>query len=87
MIAELSASALGALIVHSDDCLPVDYTCDCFLYGCYKCLYVIAFQDIVAPIAQANEFAMLSKMITVAWMSLLITVSMTAQLITLALIA
>ena len=87
MIAELSASALGALIVHSDDCLPVDYTCDCFLYGCHKCLYVVAFQDIVAPIVQAIELALLAKMVTVAWMFLLITVSMTAQLIKLALIA
>lgn len=90
LIAELMcASALGALIVHSD-CLPVDYTCDIivFLYRCYKCLYVIAFQNIVnAPIVHEIEFALLAKVITVPWMSLLITVSVIAQLITLALIA
>lgn len=50
-------------------------------------MYVVAFQDIVAPIMQAIEFALLAKMVTVAWMFLLITVSMTAQLIKLALIA
>ena len=87
LIAELCASALGALIVHSD-CLPVDYTCDCLLYRSCKCLYVIAFQNIVnAPIVHEIEFALLAKVITVPWMSLLITVSVIAQLITLALIA
>ena len=68
-------------------CPLITLTCDCFLYGCYKCLYVIAFQNIDAPIVHAIEFALLAKVITVPWMSLLITVSMIAQLITLALIA